>query len=117
VAFIGGVCSGFLGGGAGYIRMPAMVYLLGVPTHLAVGTDLFEVIISGGYGTFTHALKGNVDILIALVMHTGAAVGARLGASLTQYFHGPRIRLAFVPLPLAGAALIIYTLATGRHLG
>lgn len=117
VAFVGGVCSGFLGGGAGYIRMPAMVYLLGVPTHLAVGTDLFEVIISGGYGTLTHALKGNVDILIALVMQTGGVIGARLGASLTEYFHGPRIRLLFVPLPLAGAALIIYTLLTGHHIG
>ena len=97
--------------------MPAMVYILGVPTHLAVGTDLFEVIISGGYGSITHALKGNVDILIALVMHTGGAIGAQLGAALTSYFHGPRIRLAFVPLPLAGAALILYTLMTGHHLG
>src|SRR5712691_1610420 len=41
VAFVGGLFSGFLGGGAGYIRMPSMVYVLGVPTHLAVGTDLF----------------------------------------------------------------------------
>ena len=39
VAFVGGVFSGFLGGGAGYIRMPSMVYVLGIPTHLAVGTD------------------------------------------------------------------------------
>jgi len=117
VAFIGGTFSGFLGGGAGYIRMPALVYLLGVPTHVAVGTDLFEIIISAGYGTFTHALKDNVDILVALVMHTGAAIGAQLGASLTQYFHGPRIRLAFVPLPIIGAGLILYTLITGHKLG
>jgi len=115
VAYIGGVFSGFLGGGAGYIRMPALVYILGVPTHVAVGTDLFEVVISAGYGTFTHALKGNVDILIALVMHTGAAIGAQIGATLTQYFHGTRIRLAFVPLPLLGAGLIIYSLMTGHH--
>jgi uncharacterized membrane protein YfcA len=67
VSFIGGLFSGFLGGGAGYIRMPMMVYVLGIPTHLAVGTDLFEIIISASYGTFSHALKGNVDILIALV--------------------------------------------------
>ena len=116
VAFVGGLFSGFLGGGAGYIRMPSMVYVLGIPTHLAVGTDLFEIIISASYGTFSHAAKGNVDILIALVMHTGAAVGAQIGAIMTQYFAGPKIRLAFVPLPLIGAAIVIYTLFTGHKL-
>jgi uncharacterized membrane protein YfcA len=116
VAFVGGLFSGFLGGGAGYIRMPSMVYVLGIPTHLAVGTDLFEIIISASYGTFSHAVKGNVDILIALVMNTGAAVGAQIGAISTQYFAGPKIRLAFVPLPLIGAAIVIYTLMTGHKL-
>jgi uncharacterized membrane protein YfcA len=116
VAFVGGLFSGFLGGGAGYIRMPSMVYVLGIPTHLAVGTDLFEIIISASYGTFSHAIKGNVDILIALVMHTGAAIGAQIGAISTQYFAGPKIRLAFVPLPLIGAAIVIYTLMTGHKL-
>src|SRR5438876_175029 len=115
VAFVGGFFGGFLGGGAGYIRMPALVYLLGVPTHVAVGTDLFEIMISASYGTLTHALKGNVDILIALVMHTGAAIGAQLGATATSYFAGSRIRLAFAPLPLIGAAIIIYGLITGHH--
>jgi uncharacterized protein len=116
VAFVGGVFSGFLGGGAGYIRMPSMVYVLGIPTHLAVGTDLFEIVISASYGTFTHAIKGNVDILIALVMHTGAVIGAQIGAVATQYFAGPKIRLAFVPLPLIGVAIVIYTLVTGHKL-
>ena len=116
VSFVGGVFSGFLGGGAGYIRMPMMVYVLGIPTHLAVGTDLFEIIISASYGTFSHAVKGNVDILIALVMHTGAAIGAQIGAISTQYFAGPKIRLAFVPLPLIGAAIVIYTLWTGHKI-
>ncbi|MBP1609908.1 MAG: hypothetical protein H6Q04_2143 [Acidobacteria bacterium] len=115
VAFVGGVFSGFLGGGAGYIRMPSMVYLLGVPTHVAVGTDLFEIIISAGYGTLTHAVKGNVDIMVALVMHTGAAIGAQIGATLTEYFRGTWIRLAFAPLPLIGAGLVIYSLVTGQH--
>ena len=116
VAFVGGLFSGFLGGGAGYIRMPSMVYVLGIPTHLAVGTDLFEIIISASYGTFSHAVKGNVDILIALVMHTGAAIGAQIGAISTQYFAGPKIRLAFVPLPLIGAAIVIYTMISGHKL-
>jgi uncharacterized membrane protein YfcA len=115
VAFVGGGFSGFLGGGAGYIWMHSMVYLLGVPTHVAVGTDLFEIVISASYGTFSHALKGNVDILIALVMHTGAAIGAQIGVASTEYFGGPKIRLAFVPLPLIGAAVILYSLLTGKH--
>jgi len=114
VALVGGFFSGFLGGGAGYIRMPCLIYLLGIPTHIAVGTDLFEIIISASYGTLTHALKGNVDILIALVMHTGAAIGAQIGATCTQFFIGPRIRLAFIPLPLIGAAILIHGLLTGH---
>jgi hypothetical protein len=110
VSLVSGIFSGFLGGGAGYIRMPSMVYLLGIPTHVAVCTDLFEVIVSASYGAFTHALKGNVDIMVALVMHTGAAIGAEIGAQLTQYFSGISIRLAFIPLPLIGAFLLIHKL-------
>jgi hypothetical protein len=110
ISLIGGFFSGFLGGGAGYIRMPMLVYVLGVPTHVAIGTDLFEIILSAGYGTFSHALKGNVDILIALVMHTGAAIGAQIGAQATEKFHGPGIRLAFAPLPILGAAALLYEL-------
>jgi len=116
ISFIGGAFSSFLGGGAGYIRMPCMVYLLGIPTHIAVGTDLFEIVVSASVGSFQHALHGNVDILIALVMHTGAAIGAQIGATLTQYFTGPRIRLAFAPLPLIGAGLIVYGLMTGHQM-
>jgi uncharacterized membrane protein YfcA len=115
VSFVGGIFSGFLGGGAGYIRMPSMVYLLGIPTHIAVGTDLFEIIISASYGTIRHAMNGNVDILIALVMQTGAALGARIGANLTRYFTGPRIRLAFAPLPLLGAIVIALKLFGSHH--
>ena len=110
ISLIGGFFSGFLGGGAGYIRMPMLVYVLGVPTHVAIGTDLFEIILSAGYGTLSHALKGNVDILIALVMHTGAAIGAQIGAQATEKFHGPGIRLAFAPLPILGAAALLYEL-------
>src|SRR5215469_2307475 len=115
VSFVGGIFSGFLGGGAGYIRMPSMVYLLGIPTHIAVGTDLFEIIISASYGTIRHAMNGNVDILVALVMQTGAALGARIGANLTRYFTGPRIRLAFAPLPLLGAVVVAMKLFSSHH--
>lgn len=106
VGFLTGILSGSLGVGGGFIRMPMMVYVLGIPTHIAVGTDLFEIIFSSGFGTITHALKGNVDILMALVMQTGAAIGAQIGASATRFFAGPKIRLAFSFLPMIGAALV-----------
>ncbi len=109
-----GILAGFLGVGGGFIRMPMLVYVVGVPTHVAVGTDLFEIVISAGFGTITHALKGNVDILIALVMQTGAAIGAPIGAVSTRYFAGPRIRLLFSILPLIGAVLVIIRLLSGE---
>jgi uncharacterized membrane protein YfcA len=113
VGLLAGFMAGFIGGGAGFLRMPLLVYVIGVPTKIAVGTDLVEVAVSAGYGTLSHALKGNVDIMIALVMHTGAAIGAQIGVRLTDYFAGPKIRLAFSPLPLVGAALIIWKLLSG----
>jgi uncharacterized membrane protein YfcA len=114
VGLITGILAGFLGVGGGFIRMPMLVYFVGVPTHVAVGTDLFEIVISAGFGTLTHALKGNVDILIALVMNTGAAIGAQIGAVSTRYFAGPKIRLLFSVLPLLGAVLVAIRLITGE---
>jgi uncharacterized membrane protein YfcA len=110
VSFLTGVLAGMLGVGGGFIRMPMLVYLVGVPTHVAVGTDLFEIVVSAGFGTVTHGLKGNVDILMALVMQTGAAIGAQIGATATRYFAGPRIRLLFSILPFIGAALTLLKL-------
>ena len=92
--------------------MPAMIYVLGIPTHVAVGTDLFEIVFSAGYGTLTHAFKGNVDILMALVMQVGAEVGAQIGAQATRYVSGPKLRIAFAFLPLVGAVLLIVNLST-----
>ncbi|MEA3336543.1 MAG: sulfite exporter TauE/SafE family protein [Chloroflexota bacterium] len=106
VGFISGVLAGTLGVGGGFIRMPLLVYVVGMPTHVAIGTDLFEIVISASYGTLTHAVKGNVDIMIALVMGTGGAIGAQIGAVSTNYFAGPRIRLLFSILPLFGALLM-----------
>jgi len=107
VGFLTGLLTGVLGVGGGFVRMPLLVYLLGVPTHVAVGTDLFEIVLSAGFGTLTHAFKGNVDILMALVMQTGAALGAQIGAVSTRFFAGPRIRLFFSALPLVGALMVL----------
>ncbi len=113
VGIFAGFLAGMLGVGGGFIRMPMLVYLLGVPTHIAIGTDLFEIIFSAGFGTVTHALKGNVDIMMALVMQTGAIMGAKIGVTMTQYFTGPKIRLIFSLLPIVGAALVITRLLAG----
>lgn len=113
VGLITGILAGTLGVGGGFIRMPLLVYVLGIPTHVAIGTDLFEIVISAGYGTVTHALKGNVDVMMALVMHTGAALGAQIGAVSTRFFVGPRIRLIFSALPLIGAVLVLWELFGG----
>ena len=86
VGLITGLLAGALGVGGGFIRMPMLVYMLGIPTHVAIGTDLFEIMISAGFGTITHAIKGNVDIMMALVMQTGAALGAQIGAVSTRFF-------------------------------
>jgi uncharacterized membrane protein YfcA len=95
VSFITGFLAGFLGIGGGLFRMPALVYLIGCPTHIAVGTDLFEVMISGLYGAFTYSLKGRIELLAVFVMLTGAAVGAQIGTVATKYAKGYGIRLAF----------------------
>jgi uncharacterized membrane protein YfcA len=107
VGIVTGFLAGFLGVGGGFLRLPLLVYLIGVPTHVAVGTDLFEIVISAGFGTVSHALKGNVDIMIALTMQTGAAIGAQIGALGTRYFSGPTIRLMFSVLPILAAILVL----------
>ncbi|NIM93244.1 MAG: TSUP family transporter [Anaerolineales bacterium] len=107
VGLVTGILAGLLGVGGGFLRMPLLVYVLGIPTHVAVGTDLFEIVISAGFGTVSHALKGNVDVLIALTMQTGAAIGAQIGASATRYFSGPSIRLLFSILPIIAAILVL----------
>ena len=95
VSFMTGVLAGFLGIGGGLLRMPALVYLIGCPTHIAVGTDLFEVMISGLYGAFTYALKGRIELIAVFVMLTGAAIGAQIGTVATKYSKGYGIRVAF----------------------
>jgi len=95
VSFTTGLMAGALGIGGGLIRMPALIYLIGCPTHVAVGTDLFEVAISGLYGAASYSYKGRTELLAAVVMLIGAAVGAQIGAVATKYVKGYGIRVFF----------------------
>jgi hypothetical protein len=95
VGLLVGILAGFLGIGGGLLMMPALVYLIGVPTYVAVGTDLFTVMLAGFYGAFTYAMKGRVELLAVLFMLAGAAPGAQIGTIATKYIRGYGIRLMF----------------------
>jgi hypothetical protein len=103
VAFATGLLSGFLGVGGGFIRMPALFYLVGVPVPVAVGTDLFEIVFSGGIGSFLYAQSGAVDLSIVVPLLAGSALGARLGAGATSLVDEDDIKVYFGVMLLLGA--------------
>lgn len=112
IAAITGFVAGFLGVGGGFLRMPALMYVIGSPTKIAVGTDLFEVMISGAYGAFSYAIRGRVELIAAVIMLLGASVGAQFGTLATQYVRGLKIRLYFaVTMMLAGVSVIFKHIA------
>jgi hypothetical protein len=108
IFFIAGMLQGFLGVGGGFIKMPAMIYLLGVPTVIAVGTDLFNVLITSVYGGFSFAIKGRVELIAAVIMFFGGSFGAVFGATATKYVVGYGIRLLFaLMIIIAGGSVFI----------
>ena len=112
VSTLTGFVAGFLGVGGGFIRMPSLMYIIGCPTRVAVGTDLFEIVVTGAYGAFSYAMKGRVEIVAAAVMLIGAAIGAQFGTLATQYVKGLKIRLYFaVTMGLAGVSVIFKFIA------
>ncbi|OGP71567.1 MAG: hypothetical protein A2Z73_05310 [Deltaproteobacteria bacterium RBG_13_60_28] len=103
-----GWLSGFLGVGGGFIRMPALIYLIGCPTAIAVGTDLFSVLFSGAYGCLTYGIKGRVEIIAAILMLIGASIGAQIGVTAVKYVRGYGIRLLFaIMIILAGLSVAL----------
>ncbi|MFH0902418.1 MAG: sulfite exporter TauE/SafE family protein, partial [Pseudomonadota bacterium] len=90
-----GVLAGLLGVGGGFIRMPALIYIIGCPTVVAVGTDLFEIMFSSAYGAFTHGMKGNINLIVVLGLLVGSTIGSQIGASMTRRLGGPRLRYIF----------------------
>ena len=90
-----GFLSGVLGIGGGFIILPTLVYLIGLPTVLAVGTSLITVLATAAFGCFTYAMDGRVEIYAALIMLFGAAIGAQIGATAVRFIKGYGIRLLF----------------------
>ena len=106
LGFLTGFLASFLGVGGGFIRMPALIYLIGMPTKIAIGTDLLEVLFSGGYGTYLYALQGKVDVIAALIMLAGASVGSHLGSLATRHVEPGLIRLYFGLMIIGTAAAV-----------
>ena len=101
-----GVLSGFLGVGGGFLLMPAMIYGLGVPASIAVGTDILQITISGGFGAFTYASDGLVALPVVLSLLTGSALGARIGAGATRIVDDGEIMGYFAVMLLGGSVAV-----------
>jgi len=118
VGMVTGILAGFLGVGGGFVRVPALVYVVGASTHVAVGTDLVEIVISGAYGALRHSIEGNVDMMAVLFMIVGAMFGAQIGSIATAYVRGPAIRYILsysLILATLGAALRLIYVMTGQN--
>lgn len=90
-----GIMMGFMGVGGGFVMVPALVYLLGVPTIIAIGTGLFQLVITAASGSFAHALSGNVDLILVIFLMVGSTIGAQFGARASTRVGGPWLRLVF----------------------
>ena len=101
-----GFLAGLLGAGGGTFLMPLLVYGVGIPTTVAIGTDLFQIIITGSVGTFIYALGNHVDPLMAIFMLAAASAGSQLGATATRYVDPGRIRVLFGITVLSGSVAV-----------
>ncbi len=103
-----GLLSGLMGVGGGFVMVPVMIYLLRVPTNIAIGTSLFQVIFVSAVTTiFQAAMNRTVDIALALMLMTGGVIGAHLGTVAGQHLRAEQLRLL----------LAILVLAVGMRLG
>jgi uncharacterized membrane protein YfcA len=101
-----GILSGFLGVGGGFLLMPAMMYGLGVPATVAVGTDILQITISGAFGAFTYAQAGSVALPVVVSLLAGSALGARIGAGATKLVDEDDIKGYFAAMLLAGSIAV-----------
>ena len=102
-----GMLSGLLGIGGAFILNPALIYLIGVPTSIAIGTSLFQTIFVSGYGGLTHFFKGNVDFTLVVCVLVGSLVGSQLGAKIHNRLRGAYIRYYFSLVIFFAAGLIL----------
>ncbi len=107
-AAVVGALASIMGVGGGFIMLPMMVYLLGMPTHVAVGTSLFQILFLCAGVTYLQAdLNHTVDLVLALPLALSSAVGAQIGARLSRLMRGEQlmILLAILVLSVTGKML------------
>jgi uncharacterized membrane protein YfcA len=100
-----GLLLGLLGAGGGFIRLPALIYVIGCPMVVAIGTDLFEGLITLAYGVLTHSLKGNIDLFLTLCLLIGISLGGQVGGVLAKRFADLRLKKVFAFLAFSVAVL------------
>ena len=106
-----GVLSAIMGVGGGFIMVPAMIYLLGMPTTLAIGTSLFQIIFVTANVTFLQALTvQTVDILLAVLLLTGAVIGAQFGSKYSVRMKGEQLRALLALLVLGVCVKMVFDL-------
>lgn len=94
VGLLGGLLISIMGIGGGFIMVPAMIYILGMPSLLVPGTSLFQIIFIAAFSCLLHAVANNtVDIVLALVLMVGSVVGAQAGVRVARHIRGAPARI------------------------
>lgn len=100
-AFVG-VLAAIMGVGGGFIMVPAMIYLLRVPTNVVVGTSLFQIVFVTAATTVLHSYQNQtVDIVLALLLMIGGVIGAQFGAFAGEKLKGEQLRFLLAGLVVA----------------
>jgi uncharacterized membrane protein YfcA len=101
VGFVVGILASIMGGG-GFIMIPAMIYIIRMPTSVVIGTSLYQIIFVTAIVTLLHAFHNQtVDVVLALILLLGGAVGAQIGVKLSSKLEGPYLRVALGVLVLS----------------
>ncbi len=102
IGLLVGMLSAVMGVGGGFIMVPAMIYILGMPTSIVVGTSLFQIIFVTANSTLLHAgTNQSVDIILALILLLGAVVGAQFGSRVGARLRSGELRILLSILVLA----------------
>ena len=97
-----GVLAAIMGVGGGFVMVPAMIYLLGMPTSIVVGTSLFQIVFVTANVTFLQAVNNQtVDIMLALFLLIGGVIGAQIGARFSGRLRGEQLRILLGLIVLA----------------